>query len=423
MSKQAQLTEKFDKEMESYVLNFGQKEKFLTLENERLKKTIEEISENNSKEVDSMTKNYEDIISKHNGVISEKDAFIKTLEEKLKNMETLQPKISRSLDEELFRTKPRKGKGSSNSSSDSSLKCQYQGCINESEDALVKCNSCGVWVCETCHDVPIPKLKPVMNKCGTVLFTCKECFASICNGTATTKRCDGEKASEPEIISSLKEMFDKKIVQLESTFESIIENKLVAKLNTEVAVPTNGELSSTPAAAGSSYASKVLQLPSEVRKALQDAKNDEKVEDSEKEKRSCNFVIHGAEEIGSDANEIKENDTQYLRDILRKLEVASQPESVTRLGAPGNSGKRPIKVIMKSKADQQSVMSNLRRLKGTEQDFGKISVTEDYTQNEREQIKQWTNKAKEQSANDKEYIYKVRGDPKNGLRLIRVARK
>ena len=88
MSKQAQLTEKFDKEMESYVLNFGQKEKFLTLENERLKKTIEEISENNSKEVDSMTKNYEDIISKHNGVIAEKDAFIKTLEEKLKNMET-----------------------------------------------------------------------------------------------------------------------------------------------------------------------------------------------------------------------------------------------------------------------------------------------------------------------------------------------
>ena len=67
-------------------------------------------------------------------------------------------------------------------------------------------------------------------------------------------------------------------------------------------------------------------------------------------------------------------------------------------------------------------MKNLRRLKGTEPEFGKISVTEDYTQNEREQIKEWNKKAKELSANDKEYQYKVKKDPKNGLRLIRLAR-
>ena len=78
---------------------------------------------------------------------------------------------------------------------------------------------------------------------------------------------------------------------------------------------------------------------------------------------------------------------------------------------------------MKSKVDQKEVMGNLRFLKGTIEEFGKISITEDYTQNEREQIKQWTTKAKEQSANVKDYLYKVRGDPKNSLRLIRVAKK
>ena len=171
-----------------------------------------------------------------------------------------------------------------------------------------------------------------------------------------------------------------------------------------------------------SYASKVREFPTEVRKALQEAKNDEKVEDNEKETRTRNFVIHGSEELGENTNQTKDKDKQYICDILKKLEVPNQPESVARLGAPTKTGKRPIKVIMKSKEDQQLVMKNLRRLKGTEPELGKISVTEDYTQNERGQIKEWNKKAKELSANDKEYQYKVRGDPKNGLRLIRLAR-
>ena len=63
-------------------------------------------------------------------------------------------------------------------------------------------------------------------------------------------------------------------------------------------------------------------------------------------------------------------------------------------------------------------MKNLGLLKGTEQEFGKISVTEDYTVLEREEIKKFSIKAKEQQKNDPTRIYKVRGDPKNGLRII-----
>ena len=78
---------------------------------------------------------------------------------------------------------------------------------------------------------------------------------------------------------------------------------------------------------------------------------------------------------------------------------------------------------MKTKEDQQKVMNSLRNLKGTADEFGKISVTEDYTQTERKQIEEWVKKAKEQSANDEKYIYKVRGTPKNGIHLMRVVRK
>ena len=111
---------------------------------------------------------------------------------------------------------------------------------------------------------------------------------------------------------------------------------------------------------------KVLQVPAEVRKVMQEVRNDEKVELSEQEKRSQNFIIHGAEEIGENADEIKGNDKQYIKDILEKLQVNAEAKSVTRVGQPNEKKMRVLKVVMKSEADKDEVMANLRRLKGTE---------------------------------------------------------
>ena len=73
---------------------------------------------------------------------------------------------------------------------------------------------------------------------------------------------------------------------------------------------------------------------------------------------------------------------------------------------------------MESKKAKDDVMANLRRLKGSEEDFGKISVTDDYTASEREMIKDFSDRAKEQSKKDPTREFKIRGDPKNGLRII-----
>ena len=53
-----------------------------------------------------------------------------------------------------------------------------------------------------------------------------------------------------------------------------------------------------------------------------------------------------------------------------------------------------LKVLMENKHEKDKVMSNLRQLKGTEMEFGKISVTEDHTIEERQEIKTWVEKAK-----------------------------
>ena len=148
-----------------------------------------------------------------------------------------------------------------------------------------------------------------------------------------------------------------------------------------------------------SYA-KVLQVPAEVRKIMEEARNDAKVERVEQEKRSQNFIIHGAEEVGDNADDINKNDAQYIQDILRKLTVSAEPESITRLGQPNDRKMRTLKIFMKSCEDKELVMGNLRKLKGTEEVFGKISVTHDYSNTDREKIKKFATKARLQGQQD-----------------------
>ena len=68
-------------------------------------------------------------------------------------------------------------------------------------------------------------------------------------------------------------------------------------------------------------------------------------------------------------------------------------------------------------------MKNLGRLKGTERYFGKISVKDDYTTNERDQIRLLTERAKQLSIENPEKEFKVRGNSKNGWRLTSFPKK
>ena len=65
-------------------------------------------------------------------------------------------------------------------------------------------------------------------------------------------------------------------------------------------------------------------------------------------------------------------------------------------------------------------MSNLWKLKHGPIKFQKISVTDDFTQEERKEIKRWVDEAKERSAKDDGYVWKIRGSPRSNLQFIRL---
>ena len=100
------------------------------------------------------------------------------------------------------------------------------------------------------------------------------------------------------------------------------------------------------------------------------------------------------------------------------------PEQIVRLGKKVTDKDRPLRIKMKDERVRDTIMSRLTYLKDAEEKFSKISVTYDYTVEERQLIKTWVDKAKEKSEKETEnFIWKVRGDPKNGLRLMKVTKR
>ena len=80
---------------------------------------------------------------------------------------------------------------------------------------------------------------------------------------------------------------------------------------------------------------------------------------------------------------------------------------------------------MKNEEDKQRILNNLRKLKGNKE-FKGLSVTEDLTQSERKMVREWASKAEEKNKNEvpgSNVIWRVRGSPKNGLRLKKFLRQ
>ena len=73
--------------------------------------------------------------------------------------------------------------------------------------------------------------------------------------------------------------------------------------------------------------------------------------------------------------------------------------------------------------EKDLVMSSLSKLKEAPDKFKRISVTDDYTAKEREEIRKMVVEAKSKTALEGEgkFVFKVRGTPKNGLVIRRFA--
>ena len=155
-----------------------------------------------------------------------------------------------------------------------------------------------------------------------------------------------------------------------------------------------------------------------IRNITKEDKIEQIIHEKERNSRSRNIIVHGLQENGGD--EETKKDENLIKEIFEIIGVEHIPHSVTRLGEPQSQRTRPVKLEMKSKIEKDNVMSKLSNLKNAVNRIKKIHITDDYTLQERREIQNWVRKAKEKNHYEgNECIWKVRGTPKGGMRLVK----
>ena len=120
--------------------------------------------------------------------------------------------------------------------------------------------------------------------------------------------------------------------------------------------------------------------------------------------RDRNVIIHGLEE------EEGSTDKERIDNIFETTNTEPGPLSFYRLGGKKPGANRPIMLRMKTATDKEGFMSNLWMLKQLQTKFKKLSITHDYTKDERKAIRELVDESKKRNDTvTKGFIWKVRG--------------
>ena len=125
---------------------------------------------------------------------------------------------------------------------------------------------------------------------------------------------------------------------------------------------------------------------SDLRKIIFEARNEELDEERERKNRACNLIIHNVTEQETESKPLKAYDRKFVVNFVNAIGSSATFKSVIRLGKKEGGKTRPLKVVLDTEMAKNEILSCLSSLKGLET-YKRISVTEDYTITEREQIK------------------------------------
>lgn len=266
-------------------------------------------------------------------------------------------------------------------------------------------------------DEKIRELTDEINKLKQDLQKCR---------TAQNKPSVADKKTEiksrilPETpVPNLQTLFDEmntKMEQQMTQIKEMINTSIDEKIGKQISQPENLTYASKTATG-------ILKNDgNELRSFMIEAKNEEIVIEQERQRRERNIVIHGVQENnGLTEDRKKESDQEFVNSLFQILGVSTKPKTTTRLGKTTEANRtRPLKLVMNSIDDKLLIMARLSNLKTAEDKYKRISIKDDYTPEERSVIKAWSDKANELNKNEETTEWKVRGTPKNGLRLVKI---
>ena len=215
-------------------------------------------------------------------------------------------------------------------------------------------------------------------------------------------------------------LLNKRLEKIENSIDLIISKKLNENMRgvTEIGEKIDDAITANKKSFAQAIEGNVTDS---LTTAFRNRKNQEIVNEAEREKRSANLIIYGVTEPS--AEDQKEHDQSFVASLLEKIGVAQRPKQILRLGQRDDNKTRPVKLVMENETEKDTIMARLSNLKNAEDTFRKVSIREDYTREERELVREWVKKAAEKNDAENTKEWKVRGTPKTGLRLVRIPKR
>ncbi len=214
---------------------------------------------------------------------------------------------------------------------------------------------------------------------------------------------------------NIEELINQRFDKIDKNIDALIEKKLAGSASNSQPSEHNGSNKSFSAVVGGPTINENAVT------AMVTSRNAEILEKQEQEKRINNIIIYGVTEQRVDDNvSIQEHDKEFFTSLLEAIDINVTPKQITRLGKEQAGKTRPVKVVLKSVADKGKIMSSLNKLKNVDEPIRGISVRDDYTIEERQLIKSMAEEAKRKNDNDNVTHWKVRGTPKNGLKVVKI---
>ena len=333
-----------------------------------------------------------------------------------------------------------------------SEKCSAITCTENGSDKMLKCSKCNQYIHYQCTRLPTYQLSLFLTK-NYRNFQCEKCVVVPKSLQESHKETNFERFRTNEKI--LKETIKRLQAEMEeqeekfnqagnpdydynTNLERFIKNKLdlfkdsllkeindsnkQLKETLHTAVEKTKTYAETARSTNQEDAAiKVPKTTDDFRNIMREAREEENAELQEQNRRNKNVIIHGVIEENEGAYE---SDEQFMADLYYTLDLIQDPKSYNRIGKDRNR-RRPIKLVFKNDIDKSSFMTSLYKLKNNTRFYG-ISITDDYTKKERETIKDFVNQAKTrnmQEDENSEFIWKARGNPKNGMFLKKVKKR
>jgi len=219
-----------------------------------------------------------------------------------------------------------------------------------------------------------------------------------------------EKHVETRTVAYLDKKIQDQMNALGETIKTTILNEIQSSLAKVEDHVTEAKTSYANATKGASPV-----MASGLKTIVKEARYEELKEKRDHDSRTKNVIIHGVAESADD--DIKKEDKDFVDNLIKTMKIPTpKVKLVSRIGTQAADKKRPIKVVLGSDKEKMTFLRNLSILKG-KNEFKGISITEDLTLTERSVLKEWANKAKDLNLDDPDFVWRVRGDSKNGYRL------